>query len=94
MVDLLPPASRLNCRLGRCSAFARQVVVHNVFYRTLSSRNRLLQRLIPDRQDLLITPDYSKDTEKVCPRCRTTTAFRFADPKLVLSILPLSKIVL
>lgn len=49
--------------------------------------NRLLHRLIPVCHDLLITPDYSKDTEKVCPRCRTTSAFRFADPKLVLSIL-------
>jgi len=49
--------------------------------------NRLLQRLIPVCQDLLITPEYSKDTEKVCPRCRTTSAFRFADPKLILSTL-------
>ena len=42
--------------------------------------SRLLQGLIPACQDLLITPDYSKDTEKVCPRCSATTAFRFADP--------------
>jgi len=49
--------------------------------------NRLLQDLIPACQDLLITPDYSKDTEMVCPRCSTTTAFRFADPNLILAIL-------
>lgn len=49
--------------------------------------NRLLQNLIPACQDLLITPECSKDTEKVCPRCKTTTAFRFADAKLIVSLL-------
>jgi hypothetical protein len=47
----------------------------------------LLRHLIPVRQNLLVTPDDSKETEEVCPRCRTTTAFRFADPKLIRSIL-------
>jgi hypothetical protein len=47
----------------------------------------LLEHLIPVRQDLLITPDYSKDAEEACPRCRRTAAFRFADPKVILSIL-------
>jgi hypothetical protein len=49
--------------------------------------NRLLLGLIPACEDLLITPEYSEDTEKVCPRCRTTTAFRVADAKLIQSIL-------
>jgi hypothetical protein len=47
----------------------------------------LLQYLIVARQDLLIAPYYSKDTEAVCSRCESTRAFRLADPKLILSIL-------
>jgi hypothetical protein len=54
---------------------------------TFEETHCLLQELIPACQDLLITPDYSKDTDRVCPRCSTTTAFRFADPNLVLAIL-------
>jgi hypothetical protein len=49
--------------------------------------NRLLQHLIPARQVLLITPDYSKDAEKICSRCMTTDAFRLADPNRILSLL-------
>jgi hypothetical protein len=47
----------------------------------------LLQGLISARQDLLITPDYSKDAEDVCLRCQSIRAFRLADPKVILSIL-------
>ena len=35
----------------------------------------LLQRLIPARPHLLMTPDYSRDAEVVCPRCRSMALF-------------------
>ena len=47
----------------------------------------LLRDLIPARHDLLIAPEYSKDAEDVCLRCRNIRAFRLADPKIILSIL-------
>jgi hypothetical protein len=47
----------------------------------------LLQHLIPARQNLLISPDYSKDFEEVCTRCGPTAAFQLADPDVVLSLL-------
>lgn len=47
----------------------------------------LLQRLIPACQRLLITPSYSKNTDGVCDRCRSTGAFRLADPKIIFSLL-------
>lgn len=34
----------------------------------------LLQYLIPARQNLLITPDYSKDADDICSRCESTLA--------------------
>jgi hypothetical protein len=49
--------------------------------------NRLLHDLIPARQNCLVTPDYSRDIEEVCSRCAPTTAFRLADPNVVLSLL-------
>jgi hypothetical protein len=54
---------------------------------TFEETIRLLQYLIPAHQDLLMTPEYSKDTEEVCSRCRNTPAFRCADLKVILSIL-------
>src|SRR5271166_452070 len=39
---------------------------------TFDEASRLLHELIPTRPDLLITPEYSKDTEAVCPRCAPT----------------------
>jgi hypothetical protein len=48
---------------------------------------RILRNLIPARQDLLITPDYSKDATEICGRCAQTAAFRLADPNVVLSLL-------
>ena len=54
---------------------------------TFEEADRLLQNLIPARQNLLITVDCSKDTGEVCPRCAPTPAFRLAEPKLVLSLL-------
>lgn len=47
----------------------------------------LLQHLIPTRQNLLITPDYSKDFEEKCTRCAPTGVFQLADPNVVLSLL-------
>jgi len=47
----------------------------------------LIQYLIPARQNLLITPDYSKDADNVCSRCESIRALRLADPKVILSIL-------
>jgi hypothetical protein len=54
---------------------------------TFEETNRLLQDLIPSHPELLITPDYSNDIEKVCPRCEPTAAFHLADPKVVFSLL-------
>jgi hypothetical protein len=54
---------------------------------TFEEATNLLQYLISARQDLLITPEYSKDAEDVCLRCQSTRAFRLADPKVILSIL-------
>ena len=54
---------------------------------TFAEASALLKELIPTHQHLLIRRGYSKDTESVCPRCKGTAAFRFADPKVVLSLL-------
>jgi hypothetical protein len=54
---------------------------------TFEETNTLLLALIPVCQNLLITPDYSKDTEEVCPRCAPTGAFHLADPNVMLSLL-------
>jgi hypothetical protein len=48
---------------------------------------RLLTHLIPARQDLLLTREYSKEVTRVCPRCKETTALRLADARVVLSLL-------
>jgi len=48
---------------------------------------QILENLIPARQHLLITPDYSKDATENCGRCAPTAAFRLADPNQVLSLL-------
>lgn len=47
----------------------------------------LLHYLIPTHQDLLVNPEYSKDTEGICPRCSTTPTFQLADPNVILSLL-------
>ena len=54
---------------------------------TFKEATDLLHYLISARQDLLTTPDYSKDAEDVCLRCQSIRAFRLADPKVILSIL-------
>jgi len=54
---------------------------------TFDEAAALLERLIPSRTGLLISPQYSKDVEEVCPRCTATDAFPLADARLVLSLL-------
>lgn len=54
---------------------------------TFEEATSLLLHLIPARQNLLITTEYSKDTKEVCRRCAPTAAFHLADPKVVLSLL-------
>jgi len=47
----------------------------------------ILKRLIATRRNLLIGPEYSKDTAEICPRCVRTPPFPLADPHVVLSLL-------
>lgn len=54
---------------------------------TFRQTNALVQELIATHRNLLIIPEYSKDTNPICPRCVSTTPFQLADPKLVLSLL-------
>jgi hypothetical protein len=54
---------------------------------TFWETSTLLKRLIATRRDLLISPEYSKDTAEICPRCVRTPRFQLADPKVVLSLL-------
>ena len=46
-----------------------------------------LRRVIASRPELLISPTYSTDVEKVCPRCRDVEAFPLADPRRILAVL-------
>jgi len=54
---------------------------------TFDEARSLLHDLILTRQDLLITGEYSRDTEKECPRCKPIAGFRLADAKRILSLL-------
>jgi hypothetical protein len=54
---------------------------------TFCETNTLLTRLIATRRDLLISPEYSKDTAEICRRCVRTPSFQLADPEAVLSLL-------
>jgi hypothetical protein len=54
---------------------------------TFGETNKLVKRLIATRRNLLITPDYSKETAEICHRCVPTSPFQLADPKVVLSLL-------
>jgi len=49
--------------------------------------DKLVERLIATRRDLLISPDYSKDATEICRRCVPTPPFRLADPQAVFSVL-------
>jgi hypothetical protein len=54
---------------------------------TFKETSGLLHAAIATRSDLLITPDYSKDTTTVCPRCINTGRFRLADPSAIHAVL-------
>jgi hypothetical protein len=54
---------------------------------TFAETKRLLQDLIQAHPELLVTPCYSNNTEEICTRCNSTSAFQLADPKVVLSLL-------
>ena len=54
---------------------------------TFWETNTLLKRLIATRRNLLTSPEYSKNTAEVCPRCVRTPPFQLADPNVVLSLL-------
>jgi hypothetical protein len=47
----------------------------------------LLRRLIPQRTDLQIVPDYSRDVEAVCQRCQPAGEFPLAEGERVLALL-------
>ena len=51
---------------------------------SFAETSRQLLTLIPANQNLLITPDYSKEATGVCARCAPTGAFRLADQKVLL----------
>jgi hypothetical protein len=54
---------------------------------TFWETNIFLKRLIATRRNLLISPEYSKDTTEICARCVRTPLFPLADPPIVLSLL-------
>ena len=54
---------------------------------TFEEADKLLRELIPASHKLLITADYSKDVETVCPRCAPSAALPLADASVVLSLL-------
>ena len=54
---------------------------------TFGETNTFVKELIATRRNLLINPDYSKDTAEICRRCVPTPAFQLADPNVVLSLL-------
>jgi hypothetical protein len=54
---------------------------------TFAEASSVLSEIIPSRRHLLISRNYSKDTEAQCPRCSDTAAFPLADPKVILSLL-------
>jgi hypothetical protein len=54
---------------------------------TFQETRHLLPDLIRTNGNLLITPEYSKNTKEVCPRCVPSSGFQLADPNVVLSML-------
>jgi hypothetical protein len=47
----------------------------------------VLRALIPSHPELLVDPDYSKDTQKSCLRCKPTPEFHLASLEVILSLL-------
>lgn len=54
---------------------------------TFSESDGLIRHLLATRRDLLITPDYSKDTAATCARCAPHGRFRLADASAVFACL-------
>ena len=54
---------------------------------TFGETKTLLKELIATRRNLLISPEYSKDTAEICRHCVPTPPFQLADPKVVLLLL-------
>jgi hypothetical protein len=54
---------------------------------TFRETGRVLPDLIRARPNLLITPEYSKNAQEVCPRCAPSAVFHLADPNVVLELL-------
>jgi hypothetical protein len=54
---------------------------------TFREADRAIRDLIRAHPNLLITPEYSKNPDEICPRCRPTSAFQLADPNVVLALL-------
>lgn len=80
---------------SRLSELASVESVENVweFHRredhptTFKEAHDLLQNLIPRRQECLITPTYSNNGNEICKRCKPTSYFPLAAPKIIHSIL-------
>lgn len=47
----------------------------------------MLQRLIVEREHLLVRPAYSTDTSEMCHRCVSTSHFKLAAPEIILDVL-------
>jgi len=54
---------------------------------TFCEARSVLQKLIADRSELLIAPQYCQDPRQVCRRCRPVQSFPLADPRVVLWLL-------
>jgi hypothetical protein len=55
--------------------------------RTFRETNTLITGLISSCRNLLVRPEYSKNTTEICPRCVRTSPFPLADPNVVLWLL-------
>ena len=53
---------------------------------TFREADSLIRRALETRADLLITPQYSKNTAEICPRCASGTPFALAEPAAVLAL--------
>jgi hypothetical protein len=54
---------------------------------TFREARQALQQVIRAHGNLLFTPEYSKNTGEICPRCASTGPFVLADPGVVLALL-------
>jgi hypothetical protein len=54
---------------------------------TFGETNKILKDLISTQVNLLIIPEYSRDTTEVCPRCLPAPPFQLADANVFVSLL-------